>query len=89
MVCTVMKYLNYPQTGNFFLQLRENYRSSSNIVKAASVVLKFSGYDRRIGSLQALSLVPTVKVASMTISLSKVNLFGYCTFSQLVVFFRN
>ncbi|KAI5079717.1 hypothetical protein GOP47_0005196 [Adiantum capillus-veneris] len=42
-------------------QLGENYRSSSYIVKAASVVLSFSRYDRRIGSLRSLSLVPAVK----------------------------
>ncbi|MCO5597596.1 hypothetical protein L7F22_051675 [Adiantum nelumboides] len=42
-------------------QLRENYRSSSYIVKAASVVLSFSLYDRCIGSSRSLSLVPAVK----------------------------
>lgn len=47
---------DFPSISTF--QLRENYRSSSCIVKAASVILKYSHYDRRIGSLQALSPVP-------------------------------
>eukprot|EP00250_Pteridium_aquilinum_P010607 c19513_g1_i1 orf=306-2783(+) len=52
---------DFPSISTF--QLKENYRSSSCIVKAASVVLKLSRYDRRIGSLQALSLVPAVKMS--------------------------
>eukprot|EP00249_Psilotum_nudum_P003579 c17035_g2_i1 orf=210-1784(-) len=48
---------DFPSIATF--QLQKNYRSSENIVRVASTILLHSRYDREIGSLQALRLLPT------------------------------
>lgn len=52
-------------------QLQKNYRSSANILKAASVVLEHSVYDRQVGSLEALRLVPTKRYKAAPIVIAE------------------